>query len=64
MAVVPPYEGENQLKALRKGQEHLLSFGFTSVMDAGATVPEIEAMRTMCKSGEMKLRLYVYAKEE
>lgn len=63
MAVVPPYEGENQLKALRKGQEHLLSFGFTSVMDAGATVPEIEAMRTMCKSGEMKLRLYVYAKE-
>lgn len=63
MAVVPPYEGENQLNALRKGQEHLVSYGFTSIMDAGATVPEIEAMKTMCESGEMKLRLYVYAKE-
>ena len=63
MAAIPPYQGEDQLKALRKGREHLLSYGFTSVMDAGATVPEIEAMRTLCMEGEMKLRLYVYAKE-
>ncbi len=63
MAVIPAYEGENQLNALRKGQEHLLSYGFTSIMDAGASISEIDAMKTMCESEEMKLRLYVYAKE-
>ncbi len=63
MAIIPPYEGENQLNALRKGQEYIVSFGFTSIMDAGATVSEIEAMKTLCENGEMDLRLYVYAKE-
>lgn len=63
MDVVPPYQGEKQLEALKKGQEYITSFGFTSIMDAGATIDEIEAMKTLCESGEMSLRLYVYAKE-
>src|SRR5665648_433191 len=63
MSIIPPYEGENQLKALMKGQEHLLSYGFTSIMDAGASIEEIAAMKLLCETEKMDLRLYVYAKE-
>jgi predicted amidohydrolase YtcJ len=62
-AKIPPYEGQKALDALRKGQEYITSFGFTSIMDAGATVEEIDNMKTLCENGEMKLRLYVYAVE-
>lgn len=62
-SIIPLYEGENQLNALLKGQEHLLAFGFTSIMDAGATVQEIAAMKLLCETEKMNLRLYVYAKE-
>jgi predicted amidohydrolase YtcJ len=61
--IIPPYSKAYRLAALRKGEEHLLSYGFTGVMDAGADLDEIEAMRTLCRSGELKLRLYVYASE-
>ena len=60
---IPPYVGEKQLDALRKGQEYITSFGLTSIMDAGATIEEIDAMKTLCENGEMRLRLYVYAVE-
>ncbi|MBK5246297.1 MAG: amidohydrolase [Peptostreptococcaceae bacterium] len=62
-SIIPPYEGENQRNALLKGQEHLLEFGFTSIMDAGATVDEISAMKQLCETKKMDIRLYVYAKE-
>ncbi len=60
---IPPYSRNIQLKALLKAQEYLLSLGFTSIMDAGAEISELEAMEALCKSGDQKLRLYVYAKE-
>jgi predicted amidohydrolase YtcJ len=62
MAVIPAYEGENQLNALRKGQSTFLLTDLQVIMDAGASISEIDAMKTMCESEEMKLRLYVYAK--
>ncbi|MDR2089140.1 MAG: amidohydrolase [Clostridiales Family XIII bacterium] len=62
-AIIPPYSREHQINALKKGEEHLLSYGFTGVMDAGANLGEIEAMRALCRSGACRLRLYVYASE-
>jgi predicted amidohydrolase YtcJ len=61
--IIPPYSKEHRRKALKKGEEHLLSYGFTGVMDAGADLDEIEAMRNLCRSGELRLRLYIYAAE-
>lgn len=63
MEVVPPYRGEKQMEALRAGQKYLLSFGFTGVMDAGATVDEIDAMKKMGEDEELDIRIYAYAKE-
>jgi predicted amidohydrolase YtcJ len=61
--IIPPYTEEHQRKALKKGEEHLLSYGFAGVMDAGANLAEIDAARKLCRSGEMALRLYIYATE-
>jgi predicted amidohydrolase YtcJ len=61
--IIPPYSKEHQREALKKGEEHLLSYGFTGVMDAGAKLDEIETMRSLCQSGEIRLRLYIYATE-
>ncbi|MDR1573333.1 MAG: amidohydrolase [Clostridiales Family XIII bacterium] len=61
--IIPPYSKAYRLEALKKGEEHLLSYGFTGVMDAGANLDEIEAMRSLCQSGELSLRLYIYAAE-
>jgi predicted amidohydrolase YtcJ len=60
---IPPYSKEHRQKALKKGAEHLLSYGFTGVMDAGANLTEIEAMRSLSQAGETGLRFYVYATE-
>jgi predicted amidohydrolase YtcJ len=61
--IIPPYSKEYRREALKKGEEHLLHYGFTGVMDAGASLDEIEAMRNLCQSGELSLRLYIYAAE-
>jgi predicted amidohydrolase YtcJ len=60
---VPPYKGEKQLALLRLGQKHLASYGFTGVMDAGATSSEIAAFKTLADKGELDIRLYVYVRE-
>lgn len=62
-AKIPPYEGDNLEKALLKGQEYLFSFGFTSVMDAGANLNEIAMMKKLYQDNKLDLRIYAYAKE-
>jgi predicted amidohydrolase YtcJ len=59
---VPPYQGEKFQEALRLGQKHLASYGFSGVMDAGATLGEIHAFKTLAERGELDIRLYVYVK--
>ncbi|MDR0854360.1 MAG: amidohydrolase [Clostridiales Family XIII bacterium] len=60
---VPPYQGEKFQEALRLGQKHLASYGFSGVMDAGASSDEIAAFKQFADNGELDIRLYVYAKE-
>ena len=63
MAAIPLYQGKKLEQALLKGQEHVVSYGFTSIMDAGATVDEIDAMKQLYQKDKLDLRIYAYAKE-
>ncbi|MEG2454784.1 MAG: amidohydrolase [Oscillospiraceae bacterium] len=56
--VIPPMSLENQKKAILLAQDQLFSYGFTSAMDAGATVGQLENYKTLYTDGSLKLRLY------
>lgn len=56
---VPPLTEERRKEALLLAQEELFSYGLTSSMDAGSGVVDIQEMKELYESGDLKIRLYV-----
>ncbi|MPM82847.1 hypothetical protein SDC9_129909 [bioreactor metagenome] len=50
---------ERKKEALLLAQEELFSYGLTTSMDAGSGVEDIQQMKDLYESGDLKIRLYV-----
>jgi len=59
-----PDPTENQLvDQLRLAQDHILSYGVTSVRDAGSSVATFNRLKELYEKGELKIRIYMMASE-
>ncbi|WP_312833267.1 amidohydrolase family protein [Sedimentibacter saalensis] len=56
---IPPLTEERKKEALLLAQEELFSYGLTTSMDAGSGVEDIQQMKDLYESGDLKIRLYV-----
>jgi predicted amidohydrolase YtcJ len=56
---IPPLTTERKKEALLLAQDELFSYGLTSSMDAGSGVEDIQQMKELYESGDLKIRLYV-----
>ncbi len=56
--IIPTLSEEREKEAIQKAQAQLLSYGFTSIMDAGSNMSTINLFHALYKAGEMKIRLY------
>lgn len=56
--IIPPWSDEKLKEAATLAQEQLFSYGFTSALDAGITVHQLDLYKELYESGELKLRLY------
>ena len=56
--IIPALSVERQKEAILKAQSQLLSYGFTSLMDAGSNLNTINIFHELYKNGKMKIRLY------
>lgn len=57
-AIIPALSEEREKEAILKAQDQLLSYGFTSIMDAGSNMDMINLFHELYKEGKMKIRLY------
>jgi predicted amidohydrolase YtcJ len=55
----PPLTAERKKEALLLAQDELFSYGLTTSMDAGSSVEDIQQMKELYESGDLKIRLYV-----
>lgn len=54
-----PQDSERQqIEALKLAQDHILSYGITSVRDAGSGSTTINQMKDLYSSGDLKIRVY------
>ncbi len=56
--IIPPWSDEDLKKASLLAQEQLFSYGFTSALDAGVTVHQLDLYKELYEAGQLKLRLY------
>ncbi len=56
--IIPTLSADRQKEAILKAQDQLLSYGFTSIMDAGSNMSVINHFHELYKGGKMKIRLY------
>lgn len=56
--IIPPWSDEKLKEATTLAQKQLFSYGFTSVVDAGVSVHQLELYKELYESGTLKLRLY------
>lgn len=57
-----PEASENQLiDALRLAQDHILSYGITSVRDAGSGLSTFNRLSSLYENDELKIRIYMMA---
>lgn len=56
--IIPGLSAEREKEAVLKAQSQLLSYGFTSIMDAGSNLKTINMFHDLYKAGRMKIRLY------
>jgi predicted amidohydrolase YtcJ len=56
--IIPALSADREKEAILKAQDQLLSYGFTSIMDAGSNMATIDLFHDLYKDGTMKIRLY------
>ena len=56
--IIPALSADREKEAILKAQDQLLSYGFTSIMDAGSNIGTIDLFHDLYKDGTMKIRLY------
>ncbi|HOK49809.1 MAG TPA: amidohydrolase family protein [Sedimentibacter sp.] len=56
---IPPFTAERKKEALLLAQDELFSYGLTTSLDAGSSVEDIQQMKELYESGDLKIRLYV-----
>lgn len=56
--IIPTLSDDRKKEAILKAQSQLLSYGFTSIMDAGSNMEMINLYHDLYKNGTMKVRLY------
>jgi len=56
--IIPALSDDRKKEAILKAQSQLLSYGFTSIMDAGSNMEMINMYHDLYKDGTMKIRLY------
>ena len=56
---IPPLTAERKKEALLLAQDELFSYGLTTSMDAGSSVEDIQQMKELYESSDLKIRLYV-----
>ncbi|HVI39198.1 MAG TPA: amidohydrolase family protein, partial [Anaerovoracaceae bacterium] len=56
--IIPTLSVEREKEAILKAQSQLISYGFTSIMDAGSNMGTINMFQDLYKEGKMKIRLY------
>ena len=56
---IPPLTAERKKEALMLAQDELFSYGLTTSMDAGSGVEDIQQIKDLYESGDLKIRLYV-----
>ena len=56
--IIPTLSAEREKEAILKAQDQLVSYGFTSIMDAGSNMNTINLFQDLYKDGKMKIRLY------
>lgn len=56
--IIPALSADREKEAIQKAQDQLLSYGFTSIMDAGSNMNMINLYHDLYKEGKMKIRLY------
>lgn len=57
-SLIPPFNEERQKEALLLAQDELFSYGLTTSMDAGSGLEDIQYMKDLYESGDLKIRLY------
>lgn len=55
----PSYPFNDQLKALKLANSHVLENGITSFHDAGSDFEDIKAYKTLSKNNDLNIRLYI-----
>ncbi len=58
--IIPILSEEREREAILKAQSQLLSYGFTSIMDAGSNLSTINLFHDLYKEEKMKIRLYSF----
>lgn len=56
--IIPALSADREKEAILKAQDQLLSYGFTSVMDAGSNMTMIDLYHELYKESKLKIRLY------
>ena len=56
--LIPALSTDREKEAILKAQDQLLSYGFTSIMDAGSNMNMINLFHELYKEEKMKIRLY------
>ena len=59
-AAKPPMSDERKIESLMLAQEHLFSYGVTSVCDTGVNVEDLALTRAQYKNGALKVRIAEY----
>jgi len=56
--IIPALSADQQKEAVLRAQDQLLSYGITSLMDAGSNLGTINKSKELYRDGKMKIRLY------
>lgn len=56
--IIPALSEDRKKEAIVKAESQLLSYGFTSIMDAGSNMDTINQYHALYKDGKLKIRLY------
>lgn len=56
--IIPALSEERKMEAIQKAEAQLLSYGFTSIMDAGSNMATINQYHELYKAEKLKIRLY------
>ena len=57
-SIIPAWTDDQLKQASLLAQEQLFSYGFTSALDAGVSVHQLDLYKELYEDGSLKLRLY------